>query len=249
MIKYSKKNGIGLIMLNRPEKRNALHPEMVEAIKDRVTSVENDDNIKVLIISGEGSSFCAGADLAYLNKLKNYSSVENEKDSENLADLFLNIYNFPKPLIAAVNGPAIAGGCGLASVCDFIIADSSKAKFGYSEVKIGFVPAIVSIFLIKKIGEGKAKQLLLSGEKINAQKAYELGFADILSNDVLKESFLFAEKLCSNSLTSLKMTKKMISSISNLTVENAINYTVKLNTISRATGDFKEGLNKFLNKN
>ena len=248
MIKYSEKNGIGLIMLNRPEKRNALHPEMVDAIKERITFIKNNDNIKVLIISGEGTSFCAGADLAYLNELKNYSAVENEKDSENLAELFLNIYDFPKPLIAAVNGPAIAGGCGLASVCDFIIAETNKAKFGYSEVKIGFVPAIVSIFLIKKIGEGRAKQLLLSGEIISAQKAYELGFADIISNDVLKESFMFAERLCSNSLASLKMTKKMISSISNLTVDNAVNYAVRLNTISRAAGDFKEGLNNFLNK-
>ncbi len=109
--------------------------------------------------------------------------------------MFLDIYNFPKPVIAAVNGPAIAGGCGLASVCDFIIADSEKAKFGYSEAKIGFVPAIVSIFLIKKIGEGKARQLLLSAETINAEKAYEIGFADYLSNDVLNDSFSLAEKL------------------------------------------------------
>jgi methylglutaconyl-CoA hydratase len=221
---------------------------MVKAIKDRIASINNDDNMKILIISGEGTSFCAGADLAYLNELKEYSSIENEKDSESLAELFLNIYNFTKPVIAAVNGPAIAGGCGLASVCDFIIADSSKAKFGYSEVKIGFVPAIVSIFLIKKIGEGRARPLLLSGEIINAQKAYELGIADIVSNDVLKESFMFAEKLCRNSLDSLKMTKKLISSISNLTVDNAINYAVQLNTISRTTGDFKDGLNNFLNK-
>ncbi len=248
MIKYSEKDSIGLIMLNRPEKRNALHPEMVEAIKNRIASIENNDNVKVLIISGEGSSFCAGADLAYLNELKNYSSIENEKDSESLAELFLNIYNFPKPVIAAVNGPAIAGGCGLASVCDFIIVDSAKAKFGYSEVKIGFVPAIVSIFLIKKLGEGRAKHLLLTSEIINAQKAYELGFADILSDDVLKEAFVFAEKLCRSSLTSLKMTKKMISSISNLTIQDAVNYSIQLNTISRSTKDFKEGLNNFLNK-
>ena len=246
MIKYSEKNGIGLIMLNRPEKRNALHPEMVEAIKDKLSSIENNDSIKVLILSGEGSSFCAGADLAYLNKLKDFSVTENEKDSEDLAQLFLDIYNFPKPVIAAVNGPAIAGGCGLASVCDFIIADSEKAKFGYSEAKIGFVPAIVSIFLIK--GEGKAKQLLLSAEIINAQKAYEIGFADLLSGNVLHDSFAFVDKLTQNSLISFKMIKKMVSSISNLTIEEAIKYSIELNTISRSTEDFKEGLSNFLNK-
>ncbi len=248
MIHYSEKNNTGLIMLNRPEKRNALHPEMVQMIKDKLGAVANDNKIKILIISGEGSSFCAGADLAYLNELKDYSTIENEKDSESLAELYLKVYNFPKPIIAAVNGPAIAGGCGLASVCDFIIADINNAKFGYSEVKIGFIPAIVSIFLIKKIGEGKAKQLLLSGEIINAQKAYEIGFADYLTDNLMEESFMLAEKLAKNSLTSLKMTKDMIASISNLTVEEAVNYCVNLNTISRSTGDFKEGLNNFLNK-
>ncbi len=248
MIQYSEKNNTGLIMLNRPEKRNALHPQMVQMLKDKLDAVENDNNIKILVISGEGSSFCAGADLAYLNELKNYSTIENERDSENLAELYLSIYNFPKPVIAAVNGPAIAGGCGLASVCDFIIADINNAKFGYSEVKIGFIPAIVSIFLIKKIGEGKARQLLLSGEIINAQKAYEIGFADYLTENLMEESFMLAEKLGKNSLTSLKMTKEMISSISNLTVEEAVNYSINLNTISRSTKDFKEGLNNFLNK-
>jgi methylglutaconyl-CoA hydratase len=248
MITYTEKNNVGLIMLNRPEKRNALHPEMVEEIKDKLGSIKNDNKIKVLILSGEGSSFCAGADLAYLNELKDFSVTENERDSEELAQLFSDIYYFPKPVIAAVNGPAIAGGCGLASVCDFIVADSEKAKFGYSEAKIGFVPAIVSIFLIKKIGEGKAKQLLLSAEIINAQKAYENGFADILSGNVLNDSFILAEKISRNSLTSLKMIKKMISSISNLTVEEAVKYSIELNTISRSSGDFKEGLNNFLNK-
>ncbi|MEJ2617688.1 MAG: enoyl-CoA hydratase/isomerase family protein, partial [Ignavibacteriaceae bacterium] len=141
MITYTEKNNVGLIMLNRPEKRNALHPEMVEEIKDKLGSIKNDNKIKVLILSGEGSSFCAGADLAYLNELKDFSVTENERDSEELAQLFSDIYYFPKPVIAAVNGPAIAGGCGLASVCDFIVADSEKAKFGYSEAKIGFVPA------------------------------------------------------------------------------------------------------------
>jgi methylglutaconyl-CoA hydratase len=248
MITYSEKNNIGLIMLNRPEKRNALHPEMVKSIKDKLNIIKSNDTIKVLVLSGEGSSFCAGADLAYLNELKDFSVTENEKDSEELAQLFSDIYNFPKPVIAAVNGSAIAGGCGLASVCDFIVADSEKAKFGYSEAKIGFVPAIVSIFLIKKIGEGKAKQLLLSAEIINAKKAYEIGFADLLSDNVLNDSFILAEKLTRNSLTSLKMIKKMVSSISNLTIEEAVKYSIELNTISRSSGDFKEGLSNFLNK-
>ena len=228
MIKYLNEKGTGVIMLNRPEKRNALHPEMVKQLKEKLTEIEKDDSVKVIIIAGEGNSFCAGADLEYLNQLRNYSVNENENDSLSLAQLFLQLYKLSKPTIASVNGPAIAGGCGLASVCDFIVADSEKAKFGYSEAKIGFVPAIVSIFLIKKIGEGKAKQLLLSAEIINAQKAYEIGFADLLSGDVLNDSFILAEKLTRNSLTSLKMIKKMVASISNLTVEEAIKYSIEL---------------------
>ena len=173
MIKYLKENQTGIITLNRPEKRNALNPELVAQLKDKLKEIKDDADVKVLIITGEGKSFCSGADLEYLNSIKDFSSIENEKDSESLAKLFLDIYNFPIPTVAAVNGAAIAGGCGLANVCDFIIADKNNAKFGYSEVKIGFVPAIVSIFLIKKIGEGKARQLLLTGDIVDADKAKE----------------------------------------------------------------------------
>jgi len=130
MIKYLKENQVGIITLNRPEKRNALHPDLINRLKTKLNEIKNDIDVRVLIITGEGKSFCAGADLEYLNKLKEYSSIDNEKDSESLAELFLEIYNFPIPTIAAVNGAAIAGGCGLASVCDFIIADKNNAKFG-----------------------------------------------------------------------------------------------------------------------
>jgi methylglutaconyl-CoA hydratase len=248
MIKYSKKNNTGILTLNRPEKRNALHPELVKQMKNKLNEIISDDKIKVLIITGEGKSFCAGADLEYLNQLKDFSTIENERDSESLAELFLGIYNFPVPTIAAVNGAAIAGGCGLASVCDFIIADRKNAKFGYSEVKIGFIPAIVSVFLMRKIGEGKAKQLLLTGDVIDALKAYEFGLADYLSDNVILEADSLAEKLISNSSLSMKMTKKMINDISGLNVQEAVDYCVKLNTISRSLEDFKTGLENFLNK-
>lgn len=248
MIKYSHKNGTAFIMLNRPEKRNSLHPELVEQLKQKLYEAENDNIIKSIIISGEGKSFCAGADLSYLNDLRSFSSIENEKDSSLLADLFLQIYHYPKPVIAAVNGAAIAGGCGLASVCDFIIAHPENSKFGYSEVKIGFLPAIVSIFLIKRIGEGSAKQLLLSGEIIKGERAYQLGFVNYLSEDVLKEAESLAEKLNSSSSSSLKMTKQMINNISGLSVDEAVKYCIRLNALSRTTQDFKNGLENFLKK-
>jgi methylglutaconyl-CoA hydratase len=156
MVKSEVRNNIGLIILNRPEKRNALNPDMCTLIIEKLKAFAVDANIFAVIITGEGTSFCAGADLAWLNKIKDYSSVKNEEDTESVAGLFLALYDFPKPLIAAVNGPAVGGGCGLASVCDFVFADKKESKFGYTEVKIGFIPAIVSVFLIKKIGEGKA---------------------------------------------------------------------------------------------
>lgn len=248
MVKYSIEKNTALILLNRPEKRNALHPDLVKELKQKLSEAEKDDSVRSVIISGEGKSFCAGADLAYLNELKNYSSLENEKDSESLAELFLQIYKIEKPIIAAVNGAAIAGGCGLASVCDFIVAHPENSKFGYSEVKIGFIPAIVSIFLIRKIGEGLAKQLMLSGEIIDGRRAYEIGFVNYLSGDVLKESFSLAEKLNSNSLFSMKMTKRMIDTISSLNIDEAVSYCIRLNAISRSSEDFQNGLNNFLNK-
>ena len=248
MIKYEIKDEIGILTLNRPEKRNALHPELVKQIKDKLREIEKDDLTKVLIITGEGKAFCAGADLEYLNKLKGYSSIENETDSRELAELFLMIYTFSKPVIAAVNGAAIAGGCGLASVCDMIVADEVNAKFGYSEVKIGFIPAMVSTFLIKRIGEGLAKQLLLSGEIIDAKRSFEIGFVNHLNNNALSGALEVASKLKLNSSTSMKMTKDMINKISGLSVANAVEYCIGLNTISRTTDDFKKGLNNFLTK-
>ena len=248
MIKSEIRNHTGLIILNRPEKRNALHPEMIPPLKAKLDEYRKDGSIKNIIITGEGNSFCAGADLSYLNELKDYSSSKNEEDTEKLADLFLMLYDFPKPIIAAVNGQAIAGGCGIASVCDFIIADKMNSKFGYSEVKIGFIPAIVSVFLVKKIGEGKAKQLLLTGEIINAEKALQIGLADYLSENVLEDSLAFAAILNENSVFSTILTKDLLKNVSNMKVHDAVNYCIRLNVISRSSEDFKNGIFKFLNK-
>lgn len=248
MIETEIKNNSAIITLTRPEKRNALNPELVQNLKQAFKSIENNDSVKSAILTGEGSAFCAGADLEYLKQLSNYSSVENYDDSKSLAELFLLIYEFPKPTIAAVNGPAIAGGCGLASVCDFIVAHPEKSKFGYSEVKIGFIPAIVSIFLIKKIGVGLAKQLLLEANLISGKRAYEIGFVNYLSEDVLNEAENLSENLGRNSVESIRQTKQMINAISNLNFREAVNYCLNLNTINRHSDDFKKGLNDFLNK-
>ncbi len=249
MITYSVNDKIALIKINRPEKRNALHPDLVKQFREKLSQAANDENVSILIITGEGKSFCAGADLAYMHDLSDYSPLENELDSKTLANLFLEVYNFPKPTIAAVNGAAIAGGCGLASVCDIIAADRQHAKFGYSEVKIGFIPAIVSVFLIRKIGEGRAKHLLLTGEIIDAEKAFQLGLVNYLSDNVQAFSFDLADELLKNSDFSMQFTKKMVNNISKLSIDKAVEYCIELNAISRTSEDFKKGLSSFLNKN
>jgi len=248
MISYTLKDDIGILKLNRPDKRNALHPDLVKQMKEKLNDIRDDDKVKVVIITGEGKAFCAGADLSYLSGLRNFSSIENEKDSDDLAELFLMVYKFPKPTIAAVNGAAIAGGCGLASVCDVIVADENNSSFGYSEVKIGFIPAMVSIFIIKRIGEGIARQLLLTGETITGKRAYEIGLANYIYNNALDGAMDVASNIRRNSVFSVKETKSMINSVSGLSVEDAVRYCVRLNTISRSSEDFKNGLDSFLKK-
>jgi methylglutaconyl-CoA hydratase len=248
MIKSEIRNNTGIIFLSRPEKRNALHPELINKMKDKLSEFENNNDLRSVIITGEGSTFCAGADLEYLNLLKDYNVIENEKDSKSLAELFLLIYNYPKPTIAAVNGAAIAGGCGLATVCDLIVAHPEHSLFGYSEVKIGFVPAIVSIFLMRRVGEGIVNQLLLEAGTINAQNAYEVGLVNYLYNNVLEGALEVASRLNNNSKSSLKLTKAMIKNISNLSISEAVDYCINLNTLSRSSDDFKAGLSKFLKR-
>ncbi len=248
MINYLINDKIALIKLNRPEKHNALHPDLVKEFKEKLRIAAEDKNVRIVIITGEGKSFCAGADLEYLNTLTNYSSLENEEDSKSLAELFLQIYNFPKPTIAAVNGAAIAGGCGLASVCDIVVADKQHAKFGYTEVKIGFIPAIVAIFLMRKIGEGKAKHLLLTGEIINAEKAFQFGLVNYLTGNAGIYAVELANELIKISDFSMQFTKRILNDISGLPVEKAVEYCGELNVISRKSEDFIKGLSLFLNK-
>jgi methylglutaconyl-CoA hydratase len=156
------KNKRLIITLNRPEKRNALHPDLVSEMKTVLHESVSNDDVKVVIIQAEGKAFCAGADLAYLKELQSNTYEENLEDSNHLRALFELIYTFPKPVIAKVQGHAIAGGCGLATVCDFVYA-AEEAKFGYTEVKIGFVPAMVLVFLIRKIGEARAQNYYCQG--------------------------------------------------------------------------------------
>jgi len=250
LIEYSAKNRIGYISLNRPEKRNALNSQMVTELKAAFLQAEQDENCKVIVLRANGEVFSAGADLAYLQQLQQNTFEENYADSSHLKELFEQIYWHKKVVIAQVEGHAIAGGCGLATVCDFVFS-VPEAQFGYTEVKIGFVPAIVMFFLLRKINEKRAKDLLLTGRLISAAEAKSLD----LINDIIEpaeiEEFVekFASKLVANcSAHSLALTKQMIAEIPSLEGHAALDYAAKSNAAARESDDCKKGISAFLNK-
>lgn len=250
IVNYNVENRIAYITLNRPEKRNALNADMVTALKSAFENAKNDELAKVIVLKAEGDVFCAGADLTYLQQLQQNTYDENLADSNHLKSLFHQIYTLPKVVIAKIQGHAIAGGCGLASVCDFSFT-VPDAKFGYTEVRIGFIPAIVGPFLLRKIGEGKAKELLLSGELINAEKAVALGLINkVVSSDELDQTVdIFAQNLIAkNSGESMAMTKEMIANIQEMGLNEGLIYASEMNAKARSTEDCKKGMAAFLNK-
>lgn len=250
LVDYSVKDRIGFITLNRPEKRNALSFELVEELKINFARAEGDDGVKVIVLRANGETFCAGADLSYLQKLQNFSRKENLEDSQLLKDLFYKIYTLSKVVIAQVQGHALAGGCGLATVCDFVYA-VPEAKFGYTEVKIGFIPAIVMVFLIRKIGEQKSKLLLLSGELVSDESAVQFGLVNkIVNKEKLETAVIdFALRLIkNNSGQSMGLTKRMIGEVQSMKLEDALEYAAEKNVEARASNDCKKGIQAFLNK-
>lgn len=250
MVEYSVKERIGRITLNRPEKRNALSPEIVEGLKQAFNRAADDDQVKVIVLNAAGEAFCAGADLAYLQQLQNFSYEENLADSNQLKELFLNIYTHPKVVIAQVQGHAFAGGCGLAGICDWSFA-VPKAMFGYTEVRIGFIPALVSVFLLRKIGEGAARELLLGGELISAERAQAIGLINrVVPAEKLEDEVNdFASRLISsNSTESMKLTKKLLAEVQGMTLTEALQLAAESNAHARGTVDCKRGIEAFLNK-
>ncbi len=239
---------LAFVTLNRPEKRNAISYELIGELL-RVLAEVNDSNAAILILTGAGKAFCSGMDLDNLRAITSRSHQENVVDSQQMARMFRSLYDFPKVTIAAVNGPAIAGGCGLATLCDFTQA-SSEAKFGYSEVRIGFVPAIVSAFLIRQVGEKQARDLLLTGRIIGADEAYRLGLANeiVAPDGLLKRARELAGDLLQNSPASLLATKRLLSHYSVAQLDDQITAAVEENARIRTTDDFREGVSSFLEK-
>ncbi len=245
----SEKDGVASLVLNRPDKKNALNGQLVFDLKKALKFLETKSMVKVIVLSGAGNAFCSGADLAYLQGLASNSYEENISDSKSLSELFLMISHFPRPVIAKVIGPALAGGCGLASVCDFIIAEEGSI-FGYPEVRVGFVAAMVSTFLIKQIGERKARELLLTGKIISATEAQKMGLINkVVSKENLEnEISALVENLKANSPKALQVTKELFSSFRYLENSQEVNRLAKINADFRTTKDFSEGVSAFLEK-
>lgn len=243
-------NRVGNIILNRPEKRNALSPQLIKELGEAFSFMEKNQDVKVVVLKGAGKAFCAGADLDYIQEMQNFTFEENIADSRRLKELFLQIYEFPKAVIAQVEGHALAGGCGLVTVCDFAFS-VPYALFGFTEVRIGFIPALVSVFLGEKINQGKASELLLSGELISAEKAknFQLISEVIEPESIAEKVDQFAQNLVKdNSGFSMMETKSMLRSFSRKARLEALEKAAELNAKARSHEDCKKGIAAFLAK-
>lgn len=240
--------GVATIILNRPEKRNAISFDLIDDLLRALDEVANSDAI-VIIITGAGKAFCSGMDLDNLKSLLGRSPEQNLQDSQSMVQLFRSLYEFPKVTIAAVNGAAIAGGTGLALLCDFTLA-VPEAKFGYTEVRIGFVPAIVSTFLLRQVGEKQARDLLLTGRIFDAAEASRLGLVSeiVSAENLMSRARELAALLMENSSASLRATKQLLTDHARAELDAQIDAAVRENAAIRTTADFREGISSFLEK-
>jgi methylglutaconyl-CoA hydratase len=241
-------SGVATLALNRPDKRNAISYELIDDLLHALEEIKASP-ARVLIITGAGKAFCSGMDLEDLRALLGRTPEQNLEDSRTMVSLFRSLYEFSKPTIAAVNGAAIAGGTGLALLCDFTLA-VPEAKFGYTEVRIGFVPAIVSTFLLRQVGEKSARDLLLTGRIFDAQEALRLGLISeiIPAENLMPRARELAFTLLENSPLSLAYTKRLLTNHARAELDSQIEAAIRENAGIRATADFREGITSFLEK-
>jgi methylglutaconyl-CoA hydratase len=247
-LKLEYDGALAVITLARPDKRNAISTQMIEDLLASLGEVQS-SSARVGILTGEGKAFCSGMDLDELRAIATRSPVEHLEDSRRMARLFRTVYSFPKPLIAAVNGHALAGGCGLATLADFTIA-VPDAKFGYTEVRIGFIPALVSVFLRRQIGEKRTRDLALTGRLFDAAEAREMGLVNLVvaAEELMAEARKLAVTLIAASPTSLARTKRLLVQFSEGDLDREISMAIQENADIRSTADFREGLASFLEK-
>ncbi len=241
-------DGIATMTLNRPDKRNAISLQLVDELMSALEETEK-SNARVVILTGAGKAFCAGMDLEELKSLTGKSHAQNVEDSAKMARIFRRLYEFPLPTIAAVNGAAIAGGTGLATMCDFTLA-VPEAKFGYTEVRIGFVPAIVSSILVWQVRHKIARDLLLTGRLFDATEAHRCGLVNeiVEADKLMTRARELAEQLKENSPSSMLATKRLINGFISAQLDQQIAEAIEENARIRTTTDFREGITSFLEK-
>jgi methylglutaconyl-CoA hydratase len=248
-ILYEAAGDIARITLNRPEKRNALDPRMVAELRGALAVAGADDTVRAVLLAGAGKDFCSGADLASVAHVAEAGILENIEDARNLAEVFLAIRAMPKPVVAAVHGRALAGGCGLATACDMVLAAES-AQFGYPEVNVGFVPAMVMALLRRAVGEKTAFALAITGDVITAERAREMGLVHAVYPDdrFPAEAEAFVRKLAAKAPDAVALTKQLLYRSDALPFEAALEAGVQTNAISRMTPGFRQGVARFLKK-
>jgi methylglutaconyl-CoA hydratase len=249
-ITYTLEKRIGIISLNWPEKQNALDDQMVAELTQAFVQTQRDTAVKAVILRAEGDVFCSGMEQSYLQRIAKYDFNQNLQDSTDLLKLFQQIYTLRKPVIALVQGEALAGGCGLATICDFVIAARETAKFGYTETRMGFIPAIVMIYLVRRIGEGRARELVLQGNIIDADDALKLGLISkiVPAIDLEKTGLHLANELVTNnSGTSMGLVKELLARVYGMETSDALDYASHLNALTRMTDDCKRGIDAYLN--
>ena len=243
------KGHVAVVFLNDPERRNPLSPEMALSLLQALDDLEADPGVRAVVLTGRGKAFSAGADLAFLERVTELGAEENYRHSLSLMRLFHRVYTYPKPTVAAVNGPAVAGGAGLALACDLVVMDE-EARLGYTEVKIGFVAALVSVILVRAVGEKAAKDLLLTGRLVEAREAKALGLVNRIAppGKALEEAKALAEEVAKNAPTSLRLTKELLLALPGMGLEDGFRLAALANAWVRETGDLKEGIWAFFEK-
>src|SRR5579872_6564721 len=246
---YRVENGVARVTLNRPDKRNALDAELILELQDAVAASAGDQTVRVVLLQGSGKDFCSGMDLNALERSMDADVLQNRASAQELGRLFISMRNHTRPIVAAVHGRALAGGCGLATAADIILAAES-AQFGYTEVNIGFVPAMVMAILRRSVSEKRAFELITTGDLVSAQIAFDYGLVNRVFAD---ETFdvdvqAFASRLASKSSSALMLSKQLLYQTDNMSFEAAIEAGVQTNAIARSTEDYKRGIERFLKK-
>ena len=250
-ITYGAADRRALITLRRPDRLNALDDVMVRELTTAVTAAAKDPAVKSLLITGAGEDFCAGADPEYLASLTHADLETNRSDSFRLANLYRLLYEVRKPVIALVNGPALGAGCGLASACDFVVAARDASQFGYPEVRIGFIPAIVLVFLVKRVGEAKARELVMRGNTLDANAAHGAGLVSAVVPDgelLSAGESLAAELARRNSGHAMGLCKDMLAKLPGMNLLDALDFAANMHAAARMSQDCKTGVAATLNK-